>query len=80
MKIQERIISVKQHTIGFVIDDAEFTRRETVQHAKKGRIANARVIKSRAYGDYLVGQQGTKLYELPTRFSHSRRFANKRRA
>jgi hypothetical protein len=80
MTIRERIISVKRHTIGFVIDGAEFTKKQTIDAAKKGRITNARIVKNRLYGSHLVGQQGTKLYDLPTRFSFSRRFAAKRRA
>ena len=79
MTIQERIISSKRHTIGYVIDGEEFTKHQTITHTKKGLVSNAKVVKT-VNGAYLMGKQGTRIYDLPTRFSMSRRFAKKRRA
>lgn len=78
MQIQERIVSLKKHTIGFVVDHKELTRAEAVKAVKRGQIKNARIVNSNAYGAYLVGEGKVTLYDLPTRFARSRRFANKR--
>lgn len=80
MQVQERIVSVKRHTIGYVVDGAELTRREAVLAAKQGRLVNAKVINSDTYGHHLVGVGKVSLYDLPVRFPRSRRFANKRSA
>jgi hypothetical protein len=77
MQIQERIVSVKGHTIGYVIDGAEFTRNQAVKEATKGRISNARVVNSRTYGKHLVGR-GVSLYSLDERPGSKRRFASLR--
>lgn len=75
MKLQQRIVSFKRHTIGYVVDGAELTRREAVELARRGYITNARVVKS-VHGPYLMGSQAN-LYDLPTTFPTQRRFANK---
>jgi hypothetical protein len=78
MNISERIISIKRHSIGYVIDGAEYTRNQAIKLAQRGYVTNARVVESAA-GDHLVGANGTTLYNLPTRIGEGRRFASARR-
>jgi hypothetical protein len=77
MQIQARIVSVKRHTLGYIINGEEYTRNEAVKAARRGQISNARIVRSRAYAPHLVGTT-MNLYDLPARFSTKRRFANKR--
>jgi hypothetical protein len=77
MKIQERIVSVKRHTIGYVVSGQEYTRLQTTKLARQGKLRNVRVVKAEA-GPYVMGSRGNSLYDLPTCFGSDRRFANKR--
>jgi hypothetical protein len=76
MQIQARLVSVRKHTIGYVVDRRELTRNEAVREARRGRIINAKVVNN-AYGTHLMGI-GQSLYSLPSRFPNSRRFASQR--
>jgi hypothetical protein len=69
-KPSERIVSVRRHTIGYVIDGVEHTRREVIDLVKKAKVKNVKVVDNR----HLVGD-GFRLYDLPTRFGTHRRFA-----
>ena len=75
MNITERIVSVKRHTVGYVIGNREYTRPQTVSLVRKGQVANARLVNSQTYGKHVIGK-GVNLYDLPTRFKSSRVFAS----
>ncbi len=76
MQITERILDrEKSHTFGYVLSGREYTRREVVQFARRGNVSNVRVVNSEQHGPYLMGTEQT-LYDLPTRYSRSRRLAN----
>lgn len=77
MNITERIVSVKRHTIGYVIGRREYTRQAAVSLVRQGKVGNARLVNSRRYGKHVIGK-GTNLYDLPTRFGKSRVFASLR--
>ena len=69
MKITERITSVRNHTIGFVINKREYTRFQAIRMAKNNQIQDVKVVRA-SYGDYLMGTINS-LYSLPTRTPRS---------
>ena len=73
LKLTERIVSRRRHTIGYVLDGSEYTRRETVKLAKQKQVKNVRVVNNR----HIVGD-GIRLYDLPIRFGLNRRFSSLR--
>lgn len=77
MNIEERIVSVKRHTIGYVIGSREYTRNETVSLVAKGKVENARLVRSKTYGKHVTGK-GVSLYDLPMRFGSTKRFGRMR--
>lgn len=78
MQVEERIVSVKRHTLGYVIDGKEYTRNQAVKLVRTGQVKNARVVNSTTYGRHIIGA-GESLYNLPSRFGSPRRFAARRR-
>lgn len=76
MRIQARIVNAKRHTLGYVVDNAEYTRYETVQLARDGYIPGVRVIRSRNTF-HLMGQSRS-LYSLPTRVTTPHRLRTRR--
>jgi hypothetical protein len=76
MEIQERIVSIKRHTVGYVVNGREYTRLQAAKLARQGKVSGVRVVKAES-GPYLMGD-GYSLYDLPTRFGSKTRFANKR--
>lgn len=65
LKVTERIVNTKRHTVGYVISGAEITRKEAVKLAQRGWISNAKSARGNG-GTYLVGED-TNLYDLPVR-------------
>ena len=63
MRLKQRIVSYRGHTLGYVAKHKELTRLQVVELTKKGRIDNARVVHSEC-GPHLVGV-GERLYDLP---------------
>jgi hypothetical protein len=39
MEVQERIVSVKRHTIGYVVNGREYTRLQATKLARQGKIS-----------------------------------------
>lgn len=73
MSVTERVVSVKKHTIGYVINGEEYTRNQAVKLARSGKVRNVRVV-SASSGSYLQGD-GLSLSTLPSRTSKSSRFS-----
>jgi hypothetical protein len=67
MVISERIVSVRRHTVGYVIAGQEYTRNQAVKLAKQGKLTNVRLVKGQDR-TYLMGRGDPNLYELPMRF------------
>lgn len=65
LKITERIVDAKRHTVGYVINGSEVTRTEAIRLAKRGWLRNARVAKGNG-GTFIIGES-TNLYDLPIR-------------
>ena len=77
MKIKERIVNSKKHTLGFILDDnQEYTRYETVRLAKQGYISGVKV--SRIGGTYYVTGTNNSLYNLPEVVSTPHRMRSRR--
>lgn len=62
LRIEKRLISHRRHAVGYLINGKKYTRRQAIDLAKKGRIADVKVVKGRSYS-YLVGC-GFKLSDL----------------
>lgn len=65
LKVTERVVDAKRHTIGYIISGSEVSRSEAVKLAQRGWIRNARVARGNG-GTYIVGDN-TNLYDLPIR-------------
>lgn len=68
MKIKERIVSSKGHTVGYKVGGRKFSRKEACELAAKNRIENVRIIRHPSC-DYLMGTNGLVLSSLPERKS-----------
>ena len=65
-KISERIVNVQRHTVGFVVNREELTRKQTVKMVKQDRIKGVRVCHG-PFGPYLASTTRRSLYRLPIR-------------
>ncbi len=74
-RITERVVSIKKHTVGYVLKGQEFTRSEVTRLAKQGHVQQVRIARG-PYGAYVTGV-GSRLYDLPTRYPRTKRLANK---
>jgi hypothetical protein len=76
MKITARITDVKRHTLGYVIDNKDYTRYETVKLARSGMV---RGVKATRYGNihHVIGT-AKSLYGLPVKVSTPHRMRSRR--
>jgi len=67
MKLKERIVNVKRHTVGYVNGSGHrISRSKAVTLAKKDKIDGVRICHGPS-GRYLVSTTSTRLYDLPER-------------
>lgn len=64
MKITRRIISSKQHTVGYVLTNGrQVTRPEAIRLASSGQLNGVRIV--RGSPPYLMSTTDRNLYDLP---------------
>lgn len=67
MRITSRIVNVRRHTTGYLINGKEYTVAQARNMASKGQIAGVRVV-----GNHLQATSGSRrLVDLPTQVRKS---------
>jgi len=65
MKVQKRRVNSQDHTLGYKIGGKWYTRSQSVDLVKKGKVDNVSICGS-GKTQHLRGTEGLKLYNLGT--------------
>ena len=76
MKVTARIVNIKRHTLGYVINQENYTRYEAVQLARSGLVNGVKVARTGNI-THLIGT-GNSLYDLPVNLSTPHRMRSRR--